>query len=377
MPYYASVSSRIGISGELPANLDTQGIRVQDHPGLHPVAEYLLRSSRKRNSRQMDLAVALQAVISSGAAGRKGCDLSGFCLHGCPHGSVWSADFEVEALQRSPNFELRAGAFVQSISQLPDGRWLLRVRGDEGSFQEFVARRVLCAAGAIGSARLVDQALGLNARRRLLSTPTAAFAVVVPSHVGRGWSEKVYGLSQLSFDLNLRESAGSIFGYLFSAERLPISALENASPFGFRGTWEVFREIAPATLLGNLFFDGRHSKHWIEVRGDAIHITGGYASSLDAAHAQAGPALRRAFFKLGGIVAPLTPSLASPGSDLHFAGTVPMRKNPERGECGMDGAVAGTENLFVVDGSVLPTLPPKSHTFTIMANAARIAAGCV
>lgn len=375
IPHYLSVASRIGLSGEWPASIEMPENPVQPHPGLHPVAEYLLRGSQKRDPQQMKLAVALQAVISSGMAGRQGCDLSGFCLHGCSRGSIWSADIEVEALCKSANFELRTGAFVSAVSSMPDGRWLLRVTGAGGELQEIAARRVISAAGAIGSARLVDQALGLNARRRLLSTPTAAFAVVVPAHFGRGWSERVYGLSQLSLDLSLKSDAGSAFGYLFSAERLPISALESASPFGFRGTWEVFREIAPATLLGNLFFDSRHSDHWIETRGGTVHVTGGFAPSLETAHAQVGPALRRAFFRLGGVVAPIRPAIASPGSDLHYAGTVPMGKNPAIGECGRDGAVAGAENFFVVDGSALPTLPPKSHTFTIMANAARIAAG--
>jgi choline dehydrogenase-like flavoprotein len=37
------------------------------------------------------------------------------------------------------------------------------------------------------------------------------------------------------------------------------------------------------------------------------------------------------------------------------------------------GAVAGLEGVYVVDASVLPSLPAKAHTFTVMANAHRIA----
>jgi choline dehydrogenase-like flavoprotein len=37
----------------------------------------------------------------------------------------------------------------------------------------------------------------------------------------------------------------------------------------------------------------------------------------------------------------------------------------------VDCEVSGMSGLYVVDGSVLPSLPAKSHTFTVMANALR------
>lgn len=375
LPHYRSVAARIGLSGQWPEGVRPPEANLYAHPGVHPTAKRLLNASNKRGGQGMKIATALQAVVPATTGGRRGCDLSGFCLHGCPRKAIWSAEFELEALLLSRRLDLHSGTFVTEISRAPDGRWLISTRTAGGGRTEFLARRVFSAAGAIGSARIIDQALGLGARRRLLSTPTAAFAAVVPAYLGRGWSEKVYGLAQVSFEIALSQGNGDIFGYLFSAERISTSAMESASPLGFRGTGEVFRELAPATLLGNVFFDGRHSDHWVETRQGVVHVTGGAAASLAVAHAQTGPALRREFGKLGALVVPFRPALSSPGSDLHFAGTVPMKKSPQIGQCGPDGRVAGADNLFVVDGAALPTLPPKSHTFTIMANAERIAAG--
>jgi choline dehydrogenase-like flavoprotein len=50
-----------------------------------------------------------------------------------------------------------------------------------------------------------------------------------------------------------------------------------------------------------------------------------------------------------------------------------MKACPEPGQTDAFGEVAGMPGVFAVDGASLPSLPAKSHTLTIMANADRIA----
>ena len=63
------------------------------------------------------------------------------------------------------------------------------------------------------------------------------------------------------------------------------------------------------------------------------------------------------------------------GGSVHYCGTLPF--SPDGGEwtCSLDGRLRGFENLWVADGSTFAFLPSKNLTFTLMANAARIAAG--
>jgi choline dehydrogenase-like flavoprotein len=61
------------------------------------------------------------------------------------------------------------------------------------------------------------------------------------------------------------------------------------------------------------------------------------------------------------------------GASVHYAGTLPMSPAP-----GPDGTTtacrsARFENLWIVDGSTIPFLPAKNLTFTLMANAVRVA----
>ena len=60
-----------------------------------------------------------------------------------------------------------------------------------------------------------------------------------------------------------------------------------------------------------------------------------------------------------------------------YVDTMPMIDYPGALELYKSVELAGVAGVYVVDGAALSTLPPKSHTFTIMANANRIAAQLV
>ena len=66
-------------------------------------------------------------------------------------------------------------------------------------------------------------------------------------------------------------------------------------------------------------------------------------------------------------------SIGAPGSDIHYSGTLPMKRDPRSGECHANGELVNLKNVHVVDASCLPYLSEKPHTLTVMANADRIA----
>jgi choline dehydrogenase-like flavoprotein len=62
-----------------------------------------------------------------------------------------------------------------------------------------------------------------------------------------------------------------------------------------------------------------------------------------------------------------------PGSSIHYGGTLPMQDEEKRWTTTPQGQLRGSRSVFVVDGSLFPSLPAKGLTFTLMANARRIA----
>ena len=61
------------------------------------------------------------------------------------------------------------------------------------------------------------------------------------------------------------------------------------------------------------------------------------------------------------------------GTGIHYAGTTRMSANPAEGVVDAGLRCHGFENLHVCDGSVIPQLPDKHLTLTIMALAHRLA----
>ena len=72
---------------------------------------------------------------------------------------------------------------------------------------------------------------------------------------------------------------------------------------------------------------------------------------------------------------PLAPLLqvAPAGRGFHSGGSFPMRESPGELECDLLGRPRGLERVHLVDASVFPTIPSTTITFSVMANAHRIA----
>ena len=61
------------------------------------------------------------------------------------------------------------------------------------------------------------------------------------------------------------------------------------------------------------------------------------------------------------------------GASAHYAGLVPMTREGGSGTATPEGRSRDFENLWLADGITFPFLPAKNLTFTLMANATRIA----
>ena len=72
--------------------------------------------------------------------------------------------------------------------------------------------------------------------------------------------------------------------------------------------------------------------------------------------------------KHGLIPLPFLAQIAVPGEGVHFGSSIPMGNNSD-----LLGRPVGSKNIHVVDSSVLPSIAPGPITFTVMANAMRIA----
>ena len=381
---YRRVAQRIGVSGAADDDLSAfYGSEESLQPPIAPRgnAGLLYRRYRARpvpaRARGVLLGHVRAAVLTRDHHGRQGCASCGLCIYGCAGRSVWSAKYDLATLLRFPTFRYRDGAFVTRLRRLETGWALLVDPAGTASPRRIEAKRVLLANGAIGSAKLVMDALGMrNEDRKLLTNPMAVFALfLLQRHIGGLVDEDVFGSMQLAFRVATPESRERYaFGQLFLGDTNPVSDFLAHMPFSWPLSRRIARRLQPGLLFGQLALGGSYSHNTMCLRrsGD-LSIRGGNAPAAAHAFRTTIHRLAGALLRYGVCLVPGSVRLCGAGEDVHYAGTVPMQAAPRAGEADARGEVQGLPGVHVVDGAALTTLPAKTHTLTIMANADRIA----
>ena len=383
---YRRIAQRIGVSG---ANDDDLSAFHGDEESLQPPieprgeADFFYRRYRARpgpaHERGILLGHVRSAVLTRDHQGRRGCTSCGLCLYGCTDRSIWSAQHDLATLLRSPAFRYRDGAFVTRLRRLETGYYGITVApiGDGAmSFQEIMTKRVILASGAIGSTKLVLDALEMyDETRTLLANPVATFALFLPRwRIGGLLDEDVFGSKQLAFRVATPGSRERYaYGELFLADTIPTSDFLPHMPFSWPLSRRVARRLQPGTLIGQINLGGSYSRNTIRLRRSGeLYIRGEHTPAAQAIRTVVNR-LADALWRYGVFLVPGSMHTYRPGTDMHYAGAMPMRAAPRAGEADARGAVQGLPGVHVVDGAALTTLPAKRHTLTIMANADRIA----
>jgi hypothetical protein len=373
---YEAIAKRVGLSGNSRDDLSEYfGLDNLSQPPLamdHLASQVLINYERRRtglNAKGFYLGRSRVAALSKNLLDRLACDLSSNCLWGCSRRALYSARDEVAVLQSYPNFTYFPGHIVSEVlteESVPG------VAGKhEGEGFGLWAKKVVLAAGTLASTRLALKAIDLRSEIPMQSTPSAAFLLWLPRALGMPRSNG-FGLGQLSYALELNDE-GSAFGSLFSTTGLAISDFARRMPLSRRQAIDVSSRLLSSCLVGNIFLPGNQSKITLKLSSDdRLIVNGFYQDGVVAIMNDLKNVLRASFLRLGAVLIPLSFTLAQPGSDAHYACSLPMSAFPKLGDTDSNGQLFGAPNVYVVDGSCLSSLPAKSHTLTVMANADRI-----
>jgi choline dehydrogenase-like flavoprotein len=368
-PSYQAVMARIGVSGGRPSG----GVRIDDGPPLSEPAAKLLDHYQRRGSRHgLSLQRATNAVLMSERSTRKPCNSSGLCLWGCQRGSIYNSAFEIPALTRFANFEYRPGMLVHRVLPGPGGH-VLDIESDGRTL--VAAGHVVLAAGTLVTTGLVMRRLALRDDSvRLLSNPLAAMAFVMPRYVGLSLPGRSFALGQLVYRIPLGER-GHAGGVIYGADTLPLQGIAGRLPLARPVALRLARALAPALLLATCYLPSRFSNNRLYLQhrrdGASVIVEGEQTPEAKQLLRNAAKRLARSLRPLGAVALPASLTLAPPGSDVHYAGTLPMGTTGKFG-CSVTGELNNCPGLYIVDGSILPELPAKHCTLSIMANADRI-----
>lgn len=388
--HYTEVARRIGVIG-IVDDL-SRFMPVHDHllPPLRLDAhsERLMASYARNRNRLNDRGVFIGrtrlATLSISSGDRKACDYLGRCLWGCPNGSLYVPSMTLKECLAHPSFEYVPGVEVIRLRIGPDRRVASIVARvlDENAEREFPVDRVALAAGALLSTRIfLATVLAHTGDRVRLTGLMDNRQVLMPfvnlGMLGRPFDANTYQYHQLGMGVAGDHPRDYIHGQITTLKTALVHPLIQRVPLDLSSATYAFRAVHAALGLVNVNFrDTRRNENFVELTdGPTPSLRVHYQPDPDEAEriTKGLARVKRSLLTLGCVVPPGMMHVRPMGASVHYAGTLPMTRE--------SGAFTTTEycqsrdyeNLFLVDGATFPFLPAKNLTFTLMANAVRVA----
>lgn len=240
--------------------------------------------------------------------------------------------------------------------------------GAGGGIRTIGAKHLLLGCGTIHTARLVllnRQAHGL--RLPFIDHPPTLLPLFIPRMFGSALPD-VSSPIQLVATVRGGRAREMISFYYPGA--LLRSDILGDMPLPMNAALDLLPNLLGGMLVAQLWEASP------PVAGNGLSVSTDGAITIDYPHrapyngtARLLPLLRR----LGAFSSRRLVSGSPPGWGFHYAGCLPMRSDPGPFETHVDGRLWDSRRVRVIDGSVLPSLPAKNHSLTLMANSARIA----
>lgn len=303
------------------------------------------------------------------------------CLSGCPYGLIYSSAQTMAELIAGGRVIYRANHFVERIEDL-GGEVLVKGRDlDSGQSFEIKANRVFIGAGVLPTARIVLESLGCyNRPVTLKDSQYFIYPMLRTKGVPGVSSERMHTSAQVFMEIDQPAISPhlvhlQIYGYSsFLTRELDKTFLRMPLKNDRFRDWFLGRLLIVQGYL--------HSRHSGSIRlclrqtrdGESV-LEAQSKSSFGAMLTvlKVGWSLLRNGFKTGAwpIIAGLR--LSPPGQSYHSGGSFPMAANPGELQTDVLGRLPSMQRVHLVDASVFPSIPATSITFSVMANAHRIA----
>lgn len=384
--HYEIVARRIGISGD-HNDLDPLRGRLEalqppleiDANAARILARYEHRKEMFHRER-VYVGKPVMAMLSRALNDRQANPYYDMDFWSNAGGSVYRPQLTVRQLQGYRGFSYRRPWLMNSFMETADGHVRVRARAlDSGGTEQFEARRLILAAGALGSVRIVLRSL----QQYDVPVPLTCNAhTYVPclnyGNLGQVPRERCHSLAQLTM---IYDPTGDrqhlVQGQLYSYRSLLLFRLLKELPFPQHESLRIIRELAPSMVIWVIQHEDHQSSgnHCILRRrpdgsGDYLEIASQQSAALTKSQRSCERAMMRAMRRLG--CWPLRAVHPEHGSSVHYASTLPSSTADKPLTTEPSGRLRGTNAVYIADGAALAYLPAKGLTGTLMANANRV-----
>ena len=348
---------------------------------------YHIRRDRLQRDHRFHLGRSRVATLRHARGDRHGCGQLGRCLWGCPNESIYSPLHTLRECLANTRFRYEPGLLVRHFDYDANGRVTRMVsrRLDDDTMVVTEGDVFALAAGALTSSKLV-----LDSRYRhtgtidemsgLMDNLQIHVPFLTPEMIGTKAQTASYQFHHLAFGVEQADPLDYVHGQITTLKSASVHPIVQALPLDLHASIRVFRAMRAGLGVANVNLpDRRRSESTLTVKPSGA--TGDTALVIRYAQDPAEPArmtaavraVKRALGALGCFVPPGMTRVLPRGTSVHYAGTMPMSVTPGANTCSPECTSHAFENLKIVDGASFPFLPAKNHTFTLMANAIRVA----
>ncbi len=376
-PYFDKLTAAIGIAGTEDDLTPFLGSSTQLQPPLRlsrNVGALYARYQRKgRLADSVHVGRARVGALTEARDGRPAFEYGGAEFFQEDR-SIYTPRYTLEQLVHEGKVVLHRGVLVESWTEGQNG---VRVFAHDVATQRritFEARKLLLAAGAINTSKIVLQSHDdYHTCLPLLENPALQVPLVLPRAIGHRLETDAFGLVQLNLIWDSKSYAARLQGSIMEITAPMRAEFFAGLPYAARGNLGLLRHLLPAMIVMQLFFPASSQEPGkLELqRSGRLRITG-HPNTIDLRKLQF---LLRYLRRLGAWTLSALIVRVPTGHAVHYAGSLPMRGEPGRYQCDVTGRLHGTTNVFVADSASFSDLPAKNMSFAMMANAMRIAHG--
>lgn len=393
-PCYSEVARRIGLAGA-PDDL-SRFFPLHDHL-LEPLeldehsrqllAEYEKRKEWLNRNLRCYFGRTRVATLSRDMGDRKKCDYRGRCLWGCPNGSLYTPSHTLKECRQYENFTYAQGMQASHFRFDSRNRIMAVVAEPAGGGEprEYPVDRLVLAAGALCSTKIyLDSVFRASGEILKLTGLMDNRQILVPfvnlRMMGKPYNPESYQYHQLGLGIETDDPKGYVHGQLTTLKSSLVHPLLQNLPCDMRTAIFVVRNLHAALGIVNVnLHDSPRAANYVTLTPEngtgrtclVIHYSP--PAGEEQRIRKAVGTVKRALLHLGCIVPPGMAHVRPMGASAHYAGTLPMSKGEQPHTTTAECRSHLFENLFVADGAAFPFLPAKNITFTLMANAVRIA----
>lgn len=375
-PFYDTIAREIGISGSADDDLlgdfgteaDLQS-PVRLSPNVSRIFSNYAAHKQYFQGAGIRMGHARLAVLTSPHKGRTPYAYRNLEFFETRDPAVYNPVFTLREMIAANEVTYESGWIVTHYEETESSVRIHATSLDGARTQIFEARKLLLAAGAINSARIVLASKNdCVTRLPVCDNPIAVFPLVHWRGIGRPLETREGAVAQLNVIVETAERTlqGSVYG---SGGALRSDLIANF-PLPLQSGVAFARVVAPALTLLMLFYpeDRRPSNYLQLLPSGALRAEYDWSPDI---HIERN--LCTHLRRLGVLCLPQLIQHPAHGGGIHYAGTLPMSSKPGPYETHPDGRLAGSRHVYSCDGAVFPTLPAKNLTYTLMALSLRTA----